>query len=110
MEGLYIDDGFTLTDHMAAAPGLHPAVTTVYRPALSKERLGHAARIDAKDVEGLDKFEVELVTRHVKTINGSAPTPDQVKRIHPLVRDRIVGLVLSYRAAEEGEPSGVQDS
>ena len=106
MEGLYIDDGFTLTDDLAAIPGLHPAVTTVYRPALPKVRLEWAAKTAARDVDALEKFEVDLLKKQVRTVNGSEPTVDQIRRMNPVVRDRLVSLVLSYTAAHEGEPSG----
>lgn len=106
MDGLYLDDGFTLTDHMAAAPGMHPAVELVYRPALPRVRLEYQARTAARDVDALERFEVDLLAKHLKSVNGSQPTADQLRRMHPVVRDRAVGLVLSLTAAHEGNSPG----
>lgn len=110
MEPLFIDDGYTITDVLPPAPGFHPGCEAVFRPAVSRERTAYAGVLATKDADKIDKFEADLLARHVRTLDGSAVPAAQFARLHPHVRDHLLNLVLSYQAADPGKSGGVRDS
>lgn len=101
MSELFIDDGYTLTKSLEAAPGLHPAVEVVYRPALSKERHAYATVLGTKDATRIDAFESDLIARHVQALNGSPVPKDRAAKLRPTLQAKLVDLVLSYSPADE---------
>jgi hypothetical protein len=106
MDSLFIDDGFTKTDHTPARPGLHPAVTATYRPALPRERLAYSAKLDSRDPEQIEAYQTDLITRHVLDLNGKKLDAAQARRLEPNVRARLVDLVLSYEPARAEQDAG----
>ena len=106
-----IEDGFTLTDHMPAAPGLHPAVELVYRPALARERNVYQAKLSSKDPEAIDRYENELIARQAVTANGVElrDNKDRARRLHPAIRLRLIDLILSLTPAAEAATEGNSD-
>ncbi len=109
---LFIDDGFTRTHDIAAVPGLHPAVKVVFRPALDRERKAYDQKLAARDPDALDKYECDLIARHVSELNDDAPSKwrDKLAKMHPTVRAILLNLIFSYTPAKrleaEGESSG----
>jgi len=102
MSALYIEDGFTLTKTLDAAPGIHPAVDVVYRPALDRARKAYfAATTNTRDLDKIDAAEFDLLTKHVVALDGGAfPGKDRFPRLHPAVRGRLLDLVLSLEAGD----------
>lgn len=100
---LFIDDGFSRSHTIPANPGLHPAVAVVFRPALGRERTAYGAKLATKDPEQIDRFESDLIARHVKELNGevAAVWSGRIARIHPVVRAALIDLILSYTPAQE---------
>lgn len=101
MSGLFIDDGYTLTKSIEAAPGLHPAVEVVYRPALVKERHAYAVVLGTKDASRIDDYEAELLGRHVQKLNGDSLPKDRAARLRPALQVKLMDLVLSIAPADE---------
>jgi hypothetical protein len=103
---VFIEDGYTLTDHMPATPGLHGAAVLVYRPALARERHQYGAKIS--NPETLDKFEVDLIAKYTVSVNEVAIAGDKGKaeRLHPVIRARLIDLILSYTAPKEAQAAG----
>jgi hypothetical protein len=103
---LFLDDGFTRTHHVAASPGLYPAVDAEFRPALSRERNAHAAALNAGDPDRVEKFENDLLARHVLSLNGEPPEKwkSKLARLHPGVKTHLVNAVLSYAPARARTP------
>jgi hypothetical protein len=106
MDALFIDDGFTLTHQMPAAPGLHVAVELVYRPALARERHAYQQKLEAKNPDAIDQFETELIARQTVAVNGAGIDKEKARRLHPTVRSRLIDLVLSYTPATVAEVEG----
>lgn len=106
MTALFIDDGFQLEDHMPEKPGLHPAVTLVYRPVLQKERNVYATKAAANDPDELDRYENELIARQTVSVNGKSVTAEQARRLHPVVRTRLLDLIMSFTAAKQEKLAG----
>jgi hypothetical protein len=107
MDGaLFIDDGFTLTDSLPAVPGLHPAAEMVYRPALARERAAYSAKMGAKDPDALDRYENELIARQTVSVNEQPVDKEKARRLHPVVRTRLIDLILSFTAAKQREAEG----
>lgn len=105
-DSLFIDDGFTKTDRLPAKPGLYPAVTTVYRPALPRERLQYGQKLDSRDPEQIEAYQTELLLKHVQSVNGSPLDAAKVRRLEPNVRGRLIDLVLSYEPAKAEADAG----
>ena len=105
---LYIDDGYTRSKRLDAAPGLHPDVTVSYRPALAKVRteLGYAAQGGADKVF---EFESRLIERQRVTLDGEAVTAERAAKLVPSVRDKVLQLVLGYAGSDE-EAGDVKNS
>lgn len=107
MSSHFIDDGFSVSSTIPAKPGLHPALTVKYRPALADERFEH---FTAKDVNGkaqLDRV-AKVIARYVESwdaVNRQgdvAPvSPETVRRLHPALLSALLDLVLGYTPAEE---------
>lgn len=107
MDGaLYIEDGFTLTDVVPAVPGLHPAAELVYRPALARERGVYSAKMAAKDADALDKYENELIVAYTVSVNDGKLDKEKARRLHPVVRSRLLDLILSFTAARQAQTEG----
>ncbi len=106
MESLFIEDGFTLTDSVPAVAGLHPAAELVYRPALAKERATYSAKMAAKDPDTLDKYENELIAKQCVTVNDTPIDKEKARRLHPVIRSRLLDLILSFTAARQRETEG----
>ena len=99
--GLFIDDGYTVTSHVPAAAGLHPAAVVVYRPALHKERRQYAAKLDTRNPDAVSQYECDVLARHVVSLNGQPVPRDRVGRVHPALFAKLVDLVFGYAPAEE---------
>ncbi len=97
---LFIDDGYTATKTIEAVPGLHPAASIVYRPALhSRKRLWqHAAGSSA---EAQAKADVEVIAEHVVSINGQPLPKEKVGKLWPALTAKILDLVLGYAGSDE---------
>lgn len=105
-DSLFIDDGYTITSHIAAAPGLHPAAVVVYRPALHRERRVYGAKIDTRNTEAISAYEADTLARHVVSINGDVIPKERVAKLHPTLFAKLIDLVFSYAAAEEEADAG----
>jgi hypothetical protein len=105
MDPLFLDDGFNRPHHVPAVPGLHPAVDAVFRPALSRERTAYAAALAPNDPDRVDKYECDLLARHVLEINGrpAAEWKGRLAKLHPAVKANLVNVVLGYSAAKTPE-------
>lgn len=94
-ETAYIDDGFTRTKTLDGVPGLYPALSLVYRVALSKERHVYAVKNSSRNPELIEAFEIDLVARYLVSINGESVPKEKMGRIEPNVRAQLVDLILS---------------
>jgi hypothetical protein len=105
---LFIDDGFTRTHDIAAAPGLHPAVRVVFRPALERERKLYDQKLALRDPAELERHENDLICKYVVELNGKPPSEWRAKldRLHPTVRAAVLNLVFSYTPAKQAEDEG----
>jgi hypothetical protein len=99
---IYIDDSYTRRKLISARPGLHGAAEVVYRVADPKKRSEYRIALDAKDADRLDKFEIDLLQKHVITINGSPLKP----RLESNLRSAILDLILSYTEADAETDAG----
>ncbi len=101
MSGLFIDDGYTGTKTLPAAPGLYPEVAVQYRPALARVRTEHqfAAQLGAEKV---GEFEDRLLAKQVVSVNGEPLDAAKAGRLKPALRAKLLDLVLGYAGADEG--------
>ncbi len=106
MAELFIADGFTLTKTIDGVAGLYPKVYLEYRPALPKEQLVYAAKLESKNPDAIENYVVELVAKHTVKINDEPLPKDKVKALNPVIRNRLVDLILSYTAADEAKDEG----
>lgn len=99
-DSLFIDDGYTATKVIEAVPGLHPAATVVYRPALHarKRAWQHAATVSP---EAQAKADVDIVFEHVATINGEKLPKDRLPKLRPALFAKVLDLVLGYAGSDE---------
>lgn len=100
---LWIDDGFSRKHSIPAAPGLHPAVEVLFRPALDRERREYEAKLAGRSPEAIDKYRTDLIARYVLEVNGEPmhAVKDKLTRLHPAVRSALVDVVLSFDPAQE---------
>lgn len=98
----FIADGYTLTKRLDAAPGLHPAVTVGYRPALAVERtkLGFVAGTTPEKVAAAEN---ELIERQRVTLDNEPVKAAQAARLVPALREKVLHLVLGYAGGDEDE-------
>lgn len=96
MLGVLIDDGFTAAKTIEARPGFHGAAEAVYRPALQKVRHEYAAVMKSSVPDRMEAFDCDLVAKYLVTLNGKPVERRDVPRIHPLVRNDLVDLILSF--------------
>lgn len=102
MSDLFIDDGRTVTDHVPAVPGLHPAVEIVYRPALARERHVYMTKLGSQNPDVIEAYENDLIARHAISVNDvDMKDKDRARRLHPTIRTQLIDLILSYTAARE---------
>lgn len=105
---LWLDDGYTKRHRVEAVAGLHPAADVAYRPAVDRERKRYDVALATRDPAAVEKFENDLIARHVVTLNGvpAAEWKDRLDRLHPTVRATLLNLVLSYTPAKWAEAEG----
>ena len=101
MESLFIDDNYTQTRTIPAVSGLHPDLTIVFRPALSKERVAYQAKSRSLDPTVLDLHETTLIEKYLVSVNGKAFEKAEIVKLKPTVRGYILDLVLGYVPADE---------
>lgn len=106
MSDCYIDDGYTCTKTIPAAPGFHGELTVVYRPALYADRRAYVAKFaaaqgDPKRAEQIARDEFDAVAKHVASLNGEPVTKDKAARLKPVILDHLVNLIFSYAPADE---------
>jgi hypothetical protein len=99
-DSLFIDDGYTATKRLDAAPGLYPAVTVTYRPATSQARteLGFAAATTADRVVTLEN---QLLERQRVALDGEPLTAARAAKLKPALRDKVLNLVLGYAGSDD---------
>lgn len=97
---LYIDDGYTATKTLPAAPGLHPEVAVRYRPALARVRAEYQYAANA-GADKLSAFEESLLARQRVELNGEPLDPARAARLKPALRQKLLDLVLGYAGEDE---------
>jgi hypothetical protein len=101
-DDLLIADGYTATKTIPAAPGLHPELTIVYRPALMRERHVYRQKQNSYDPAVLEAGEVELLAKYLVSINGQdIKDKDKLSRLRPVIRTYAVNAILGYEAEDE---------
>lgn len=103
MSAAFIDDGYTLTRTIQAAPGLYPEVVVKYRPGLRRDRLDHGKVFGGSDPAKVDTFEAALIERHVVEFGGEPFPKGKARRLHPELQKLLLDLVLCYEPADAGE-------
>lgn len=100
MLSIFIDDGYTATKTLPAAPGLHPEVQVQYRPCLGRVRTEHqyAAQTGAEKVA---EFEDRLLAKHVTGLNGESIDAAKAGRLKPALRGKLLDLILGYAGEDE---------
>jgi len=99
---LMIEDGYTATRTIPSVAGLHPELRVMYRPALAKERLNYRAKGGSGDPTVLDVHEVELIVKHLVSVNGQEfRDKEKVARLKPTIRQHLVDLVLGFAPEDE---------
>lgn len=110
MDPLFIEDGYTRTHDIAAVPGLHPALTVVYRPVLDRERKNYDRILAGRDPDALEKYECDVISKQVTelTLGGKAVEEWRAKltRMHPTVRTILMNLIFSFTPAKRIEAEG----
>ena len=101
-DSLWIDDSYTATANIDAVKGLHGAITVVYRPALNAARRAHQ-RASMTGSDEYAKADVDLILKHVVTLNGEAIAllKDKLPRMKPVVLGQLIDLILGYAPADE---------
>lgn len=101
-DDLFIPDGYTLSKKIDAVPGLHPAVSVVYRPALNAARRAHQ-RAAVTGADDYAKADIDLILKHVVTLNGQsiATLKDKLAKMRPAVLGQLLDLILGYTPADE---------
>lgn len=112
MDALFIPDGYTVTVTIPAAPGLHPEVTIVYRPATAMTRVKYGRALTD------DAATMALVADQVQTwaVPGSPAVKldaSQVAKVPGELYTKILNYVLGFAApdvriedAEKNSPRG----
>lgn len=97
---LFINDGYTATKSFEAVPGLYPAFSITYRPALLEERRNYA-NAASKGGTALSKFEHEAVQKHVLEIDGTPVMKIDVKKIRVNALELILSAIFGYSPEDE---------
>jgi hypothetical protein len=98
---LFIDDGYTRQSDVPAEAGIHPGAAVSYRPALPRERVAYAAKMQTRDPDQIDRYLCDLLVRHKVEVNGAALDAHRAGRLVPNLRERVIDLVLGYSPAQE---------
>ena len=107
MSGLFIDDGFTLTKSIPAAPGIHPAVEVVFRPALDRKRHEYRQAF-AGDPAKFDSWITELLGAQVVKVNGEPLPKGSVAKLNPSLRRQFTDLILGFEPADVPVDAGAE--
>lgn len=102
---IFIDDGYTLSKEIEAVPGIHPAMSVEYRPALAVKRAELGVVAGRGDAAKITEFENELLAKHIVRydagdIGGELKKADAGRMI-PTLRNKLISLVLGYEPADE---------
>ena len=100
-----IQDGYTQKAHIAAVPGLYPALDLEFRPALVEER---SVLIDfgktERDKKKVRAFSYQFLASHIQSWSIDAKvTPENVAKLRPLLYDRIENIVFGYDVGDSAE-------
>ena len=107
MDSVFIEDGYSREVTIPEAPGLYPALSVRYRPALAAERYDY---LRAQDVNGREQAArvARLLKRHLESWDarrrdGTAVevSEEALARLQPQLLARLLDIVLGYAAAEE---------
>jgi hypothetical protein len=116
-----ITDGYTRTGYIAAAPGLHPAVTFQFRPMLSehvihwRDALNLKPTHERKHIMGAGLTDGNRVLSwdiaHPETKETVPVTSANIRRLHPLVMAAMFDIVCGWRASDKrpGEATTVEE-
>jgi len=99
-DGLFIDDGYTVTKQLEADPGLHGAVTVVYRPALHARKIAWG-KTRGGATDAVVRADADLLSERIVTLNGQPLPKDKVANLRPALLSKLLDLVLSYSGSDE---------
>ena len=103
----FIEDGYSRQATILAAPGLHPALSFRFRPALAAVRMDNMA---ARDLNGTEQalrtgkiLEAHIESWDAKLRDGSAAPikAQQLTRLQPALFAKVLDVVLGYAPADE---------
>jgi len=103
---IFIDDGYTQTRTIAAVPGLHPQLTIIYRPVLSKDRWAFRHKVASVDSAVADNAEKELIGKQCVSLNGEVLDKKKIAILKPTVQQHIVDSILGYAPGDEAADLG----
>lgn len=97
-----VADGYTESKTIPAQPGVSPELRVVFRPALAAEWKAIGAKANNPDPQVLDKYETDLLVRHLVSVNGREyRRPEEAARLRPWVRKQCLDLILGYALSDE---------
>lgn len=106
MDLAIIEDGYTMAGYIAAMPGVYPAVSFSFRPALLRERQRF---LDAAERPGADAnlaaaelLAAKLQQWDVRDSQGQAVkiAADSLQRLKPRLFDRLFNVVIGAQASD----------
>lgn len=101
MSALFIEDGYTQTKTIPAVLGMHPILVIVYRPAIHRERIALKMKFNTLDPAVYDNHEIDLIAKHLVSINGEEIPKARLSRLKPTIRVHLIDLILGHDVADE---------
>lgn len=101
LHAFFIPDGCTLTAHILAVPGVHPALSFTYRPGVIADR--NQYRAPGATPDEINKRMATLLRAKVVSIEGlSNPFENRDPlRIWPTLLEKMIDIVLNYSSSDE---------
>lgn len=107
MDLCFIEDGYSRETTIPAVPGLHPALSVRFRPALAEVRFEYLRANDLNAKEQVARV-AKVLKAHLeswdakKRDGGTADiTEALLARLHPALLQRLLDLVLGYSPADQ---------
>lgn len=110
MIGYFPDDGYTLDGFVREIPGAHGEMSFRYRPMTPEVRDSYIVMIDKAGPLKASIVSAEIVAKRIESWSATdhqgkalAVSSQALRRLHPILFTRIIGIVVGTHASDANE-------